>query len=169
MNKLIESSLRGIFRTYNTTKIVIKGVNEYMETKGYDQNVCFDIAFKQVANKSNVLTKRKEKLLLHMILRELHRRKVYLGEKRDFSMELTRSYLQRGFVYFSDLGLSSDSLFSFFELGKVTPGMYQELKNVHTRWRSAFDEGEDRRQELQRQIFDGLTAKGSNLFFANLP
>lgn len=166
MNSL---SLRSIFEYCNTVKSVSAGVKEFIETKGYDQNTCFDIAFKQVSNKPNVLTKRREKLLLHMILRELHRRKVYVGEKRDFSMELTRSYLQRGFVYFSDLGLSSDSLFSFFELGRITPGMYGELKNVHTRWRSAFDEGEDRRQELQRQIFDGLMTKGFNFFFAHLP
>ncbi len=141
----------------------------YIETKGYNQNLCFDIAWNSVKNRPNVFTKRKEKLLLYIILRELRRRSTYFREKSDFSVSLTKSYMERGFIYFADLGISQDSLFSFFELGIITPKMYKELKNVHNRWRSAFDHGEDRRQELQRQVYDRLMAKQFNLVFAGLP
>ncbi len=169
MKNFIVLPFLAIFRVFNTARFALKRANEYVETNGYDQNVCLDIAFKQVANKPNVIVSRREELLMYMILRELRRRRVYNREGDNFSVEITRSYLQRGFVYFGDLGFSSDSLFSFFELGRITPGMYQELKNVHTRWRQAFDMGEDRRQELQRQIYDNLMSKRMDFLFASLP
>lgn len=106
--------------------------------------------------------------MLYIILRELRRRHVYYGDRVELSVEITKFYIERGFVYFVDLGVSTDSLFSFLELGRITPKMYQELKKVHTRWRDAFDEGEDRKQELQRQIYDVLMSKQDDFFLLAL-
>ncbi len=128
----------------------------------------YEIAIKSVDSRQNVFTNRKEKLLVRIIFRELRRRNVYLGEKGDFSLGAMKSYLEKNLVYFGDLGLSSDSLFSFLELGRITLGMYQELKNVHTRWIAAFDKGESRKQELRSQIFIKLRSKQNNILLASL-
>lgn len=168
MKKFILNLLRRLFVAYKATKSVTNHTLEFIETKGYDSDTCFYIASKSVANKPNILKKRREKLLLYIILRELRRRHVYYGDGVELSVEIIKSYIERGFVYFVDLGISTDSLFSFLELGRITPKMYQELKNVHARWRGAFDEGEDRKQELQRQIYDVLMSKQDDFFFFSL-
>lgn len=127
-------------------------------------NDAFDQAVSLTHKKPLVLKSRRERLLCRLIIREVDRASVsrYLTvkERRKSTIfgsgPVFESFLNRGFLYFSDCGISAESQFQFLELGRISPELYRELKAVPGQLHNMLFVGEDRRQEFQRRVLDRL-------------
>lgn len=128
-----------------------------------DANDAFSKAHAEAMTRPNVLKKRREKLLWRLIEREINRAPIqmYLTKKDHTPIYWSDNFgflLKSGYLYFVDFGFSSDSLFKFFEFGIITKEMYRELKTVAEKKKleNLLFEGEDRKQEYQRRVYDRL-------------
>ena len=118
-------------------------------------NKAFDRSVKKARNKPIVLKSRREKLLCSMIVREVRRVRVvsYSDKLIHSSEDVFGRFLERGYLYFSDFGISGDSQFMFIELGVITPCLYRELKAIPAKLSDLLQEGDHRRDEYQARLY----------------
>ncbi len=69
------------------------------------------------------------------------------------------NYLRMGYLYFSDLGISTESQFRFIELGVHTVGLSEDIEKLPSTYEEALAIGHNRKEEYQRSILDGYLAE----------
>lgn len=124
----------------------------------YDPNKMHREALKKALDKLDVLSTRREKLLLDMVIREIERFLIFPhDQKREMicynGKEILRFYLMKGYATFQDLGISPKSTFNFFLTGWISREMYIELKASILRLDHTLYEGGDRKEEYQHSEY----------------
>jgi len=126
------------------------------------ENESDNIAHSGALCKTSVLTGR-QLLLVELIENKL--KEYYDGPGKNAGVasltlviEQGMRYLRQGYLYFADLGISTESQFRFVELEYVSKELEAELEKAPQVYEKVMGDGESRQGHYQRKLFNALLA-----------